>query len=86
MREFLPLTWSAFGKPLCPFQFSCRDWLCPRFTETKSRGFFLGGRIVDRADLGPQQGARLDEIRASFGLGLTDDRGPVDRLRERAAA
>ena len=42
MREFLSGSWSAFGKPLCPSRFSCRDRMCPRFIETKSRGFFFG--------------------------------------------
>ena len=48
MREFLPVTWAAFGMPLC---LPCRyriDWIRPRITKSKLRGGFLGDEFAGR--------------------------------------
>lgn len=83
MSEFLAMSWSALGKPLCPFQFSCRDWMRPRFTESESRGFFLGGELGGSFNDGVKW---ITHHAGMFPVGVVNAPPLVARLQSRGLA
>ena len=83
MREFLTMSWAAIGKPLCPSRFSCRDRMRPRFTETKSRGFFLGGELGGSFNRGAKW---ITHHAGIFPVGVVNAPQLVARLQSRGLA
>ena len=80
MREFLPVSWAAFVKPLCVSHFFGTDRMRPRITKAKSRGGFLGDEFVgcfnDRAKW-------ITQLAGIFPVGVVNAPELVARLRSR---
>jgi len=81
VREFLPVTWAAFGMPLC---LPCRyriDWIRPRITKSKLRGGFLGDEFAGRFNNRAQW---ITQLAGVFPVGVVNSPESLARLEWRS--